>query len=148
MSVGNRIQKLRKEIRLTQKELAEKVNVSPQVISNWERGYTDPSHEDIKMLSESLGCSADYILGNTDVKSRSDIDSEYTLTDKDERDIAKRIKKMKADLVRGSDELDGLTYMGEPLSGEAIESLLEALEHAERIATLANKKYTPNKYKK
>lgn len=65
------------------------------------------------------------------------------LTAKDEKDIAKRMEKMRNDLKEGKG--DGLNYMGEPMSEEAIETLLEALEHAERIATLTNKKYTPKK---
>lgn len=55
---------------------------------------------------------------------------------------------MKKDLIEGSADGKGLSFMGEPISEEAIESLLEALEHAERIATLANKKYIPRKYRK
>lgn len=46
----------------------------------------------------------------------------------------------------GKSDGDGLNFMGEPLSPETIESLLEALEHAEHKATIANKKYTPKKY--
>lgn len=38
--------------------------------------------------------------------------------------------------------------MGEPMSEDAKESLLEALEYAERQATRINKKYAPNKHKK
>lgn len=61
-----RIKKQRNKLRFTQKQLAEKVGVSPQVISNWERGYTDPSAEDIARLAEVLECTSDYLLGVTD----------------------------------------------------------------------------------
>lgn len=66
MQFNERIKEQRQKLRYTQKELAEKVNVSPQVISNWERGYTDPSPEDIKKLSAVLLTSTDYLLGITD----------------------------------------------------------------------------------
>lgn len=36
---------------------------------------------------------------------------------------------------------------GNPMSPEAIESLMEALSSGIRQAKIANKKYTPNKYK-
>ncbi|MCP3764061.1 helix-turn-helix transcriptional regulator [Domibacillus sp. A3M-37] len=66
MSINNRIRELRKKIGLTQRELAEKISVSPQVISNWERNYTNPDHADVKKLSEIFECSTDYLLGTSD----------------------------------------------------------------------------------
>ncbi|MFL0365336.1 helix-turn-helix domain-containing protein [Pseudobacillus sp. 179-B 2D1 NHS] len=66
MTINNRIRELRKKSGLTQRELANKVNVSPQVISNWERNYTNPDHDDVKKLSEIFDCSSDYLLGISD----------------------------------------------------------------------------------
>ncbi|KZN99393.1 helix-turn-helix domain-containing protein [Pseudobacillus badius] len=66
MAINNRIRELRKKSGLTQKELADKVNVSPQVISNWERRYTNPDYDDVKKLAEIFDCSSDYLLGRSD----------------------------------------------------------------------------------
>lgn len=67
MSIGKRIKKLRQEKGFTQKELGDLVNVSPQVISNWERGYTPGiDHDDVLKLADALGTSTDYLLGRTD----------------------------------------------------------------------------------
>lgn len=143
--IGTRIKEQRQKIRYTQKMLAEKVSTSPQVISNWERGYTEPGADDISRLSEALECSSDYLLGNSNNPTIKK--SPNKLTDKDELDIAKRMEKMKKDLIEGNQNGEGLNFRGEPMSEEAMESLLEALEHAERIATLANKKFAPNKYR-
>lgn len=63
MRTGERIKKLRKDARLTQVQLAEKVHASSQVISNWERGYSTPTAEDAKALAKALDCSVDYLLG-------------------------------------------------------------------------------------
>ncbi|RSK55507.1 helix-turn-helix domain-containing protein [Bacillus canaveralius] len=63
MSIGHRIREYRKRRKLTQKELATKVNVSSQVVSNWERGYTSPGTEDIARLTKVLEVTADYLLG-------------------------------------------------------------------------------------
>ncbi|PLR79295.1 transcriptional regulator [Bacillus sp. V3-13] len=63
MSIGHRIREYRKKRKLTQKELAIKVNVSSQVVSNWERGYTSPGTEDITRLTKVLEVTADYLLG-------------------------------------------------------------------------------------
>lgn len=59
---GSRIKSRRVELGLTQSELAIKLNASSQVISNWERNYTKPTHEDIVNLSEVLEVSTDYLL--------------------------------------------------------------------------------------
>lgn len=64
MSLAERVRGLRKRIGWTQKKLADKINVSPQVISNWEREYTTPDVDDIKRLAEVLGTSVDYLLGH------------------------------------------------------------------------------------
>ncbi|MFJ7916075.1 MULTISPECIES: helix-turn-helix domain-containing protein [unclassified Lysinibacillus] len=66
MRYNERIKEHRKKLRYTQRQLADKINVSPQVISNWERGYTEPSPEDIKKLSSVLDVSSDYLLGLSD----------------------------------------------------------------------------------
>jgi len=71
MRYNERIKEQRKKLRYTQRQLADKINVSPQVISNWERGYTEPSSEDIKKLSAILDVSSDYLLGLSDDKTRN-----------------------------------------------------------------------------
>ncbi|MGE7840078.1 helix-turn-helix domain-containing protein [Lysinibacillus sp. NPDC093712] len=132
--IGSRIKEQRKKLRYTQLQLAQKISVSPQVISNWERGYTEPSADDIARLSITLSCPSDYLLGkttNTTIKET-----------KDERDIAKRMTELREDLSSAT----GLLFDGEPMSDEAKESLLEAMEFGVRLAKKNNKKYIPKKY--
>lgn len=66
MDIGARIKTKRKECKFTQIELAKLVNVSSQVISNWERGYSDLSSNDVARLADALGCSTEYLLGKTE----------------------------------------------------------------------------------
>ncbi|MCP3031276.1 helix-turn-helix domain-containing protein [Halobacillus sp. A1] len=66
--VNQRIRSLRKKRRLTQTMLAEKVGVSPQVVSNWERQYTSPDLEDLSKIAHALHTTADYLLGLSDEK--------------------------------------------------------------------------------
>ena len=49
---GELIRTLRNELKLTQKQLAEKLNVSDKAVSKWERGHGCP---DISILSELAG---------------------------------------------------------------------------------------------
>lgn len=90
-----------------------------------------------------LMAAADYINdGETPVELPSE--SNTVLSQKDERDITKRIEALKDDLLNG----DGLMLSGNPISPEAAESLIDALSFGIRQAKIMNKKYTPNKYKK
>ena len=64
MKLGDNIFKLRKECKLSQEQLAEKVNVTRQTISNWELGETSPNPDQLKLLSEALNVSIDELLNN------------------------------------------------------------------------------------
>lgn len=55
MSIGNKIANLRREHKLTQKELAEKLHVSDKVISRWETGASLPDVEMMKKISQVFG---------------------------------------------------------------------------------------------
>lgn len=138
--IGSRIKEQRKNYHFTQLQLAQKISVSPQVISNWERGYTEPSAEDIAKLSEVLSCPSDYLLGKSTTYTSI---KENNKLSKEERDIAKRIDELRDDLSSAT----GLLFNGEPMSEEAKESLLEAMEFGIRLAKKNNKKFIPKKYR-
>ena len=53
MKLGDKIQKLRKDLKLSQEQLAEKIDVTRQTISNWELGETSPNPEQFKLLSKA-----------------------------------------------------------------------------------------------
>ena len=67
MKLGDNILKLRKDCKLSQEQLAEKVDVTRQTISNWELGETSPNPKQLKLLSKSLNVSIDELLNN-DIK--------------------------------------------------------------------------------
>ena len=52
MTLGEKIQKLRKEKGLSQEALAEKVTVTRQTISKWELGQSTPDLDFIAQLSD------------------------------------------------------------------------------------------------
>ena len=60
--MGSFLQTERKRIGMTQAELAEKLGVSPQAVSNWERGETIPDVSLLLSLADTLHCSVDAIL--------------------------------------------------------------------------------------
>ena len=64
MELGKNINALRKEKGFSQENLAEKVNVTRQTISNWELGETSPNPEQLILLSKALDKSIDELVGN------------------------------------------------------------------------------------
>lgn len=64
MSLGENIYTLRKKQKLSQEQLAEKINVTRQTISNWELGETSPNPEQLIKISGVFGISIDELVGN------------------------------------------------------------------------------------
>lgn len=62
IAIGNRICSERKRNNITQEQLAEKMNVSVQMISNLERGNKAIKINNLLNLSQILNVSTDYIL--------------------------------------------------------------------------------------
>lgn len=62
LKIGRYIQHLRKATGMTQKELAEKLNVSFQAVSKWENGDTLPDTGILLDLCDILNTTADKLL--------------------------------------------------------------------------------------
>ncbi|MDD3173421.1 MAG: helix-turn-helix domain-containing protein [Herbinix sp.] len=72
IKTGSLILKNRKEKKMTQKELADKLNVSDKTISKWERGQGCPDIASINDLAEVLGVNVTEILsGETLINDNS-----------------------------------------------------------------------------
>lgn len=56
------IRDIRQAQNLTQKDIAEKLKVTPNAVSQWENGVRNPSLENVKHLAELLHCTTDDIL--------------------------------------------------------------------------------------
>lgn len=62
-SVGAKISELRKKHNMTQMELADKMNISFQAVSNWERGNSMPDIGKLPELAQLFGVTIDELLG-------------------------------------------------------------------------------------
>lgn len=62
MEVGNRIREQREAKGISQDELAQKVFVSRQTVSNWERGKTLPDVQSLLLLSNLFDVSVDTLV--------------------------------------------------------------------------------------
>ena len=62
MELGKQIKKHRQEVQLSQEELAERVYVSRQTISNWENDKSYPDVNSLVILSETFQISLDNLI--------------------------------------------------------------------------------------
>ena len=66
MDLGKKITAMRNEKNLSQEQLAEKLNVTRQTISNWENGKFYPDIDSLVNLSKFLNVSLDVLLSYDD----------------------------------------------------------------------------------
>lgn len=118
----------------TQKEIADDLNINPQTLNSWCTGNALPRMPRIQLLADYFGVAKSALI--------DDVSSQLSI--KEEKDVAKTMARLKNQLRNQQ----GLMFDGEPMDEETIQLLLEELERQERIVKLANRKYTPKKYKK
>ncbi len=64
--LSEKLKQLRKELKLTQGELAARFGVTQQAIAKWEAGHTRPETETLSRIAGFFGVTADYLLDLTD----------------------------------------------------------------------------------
>ena len=107
-------------------------------------GYLNPKkmskipYDRAQTIAAYLGISVDCILTGIEDKKTP------VLTVKDERDIAKTLENLMAQLESGGD----LMFDGDPMSDEARDSIKAAMRLGLEAAKLKNKeRFTPKKYR-
>lgn len=68
---GERITAFRKEMKISQRELADMLDVSQNQISKYETGKAEPSTETLVKLCRTFNTTADYLLGLSERPKRS-----------------------------------------------------------------------------
>ena len=92
--LGEKIRNLRKENKISQEVLAEKLGVSRQSISLWENDQTMPSMENIIAIANIFGVSTDELLKDNDEKEIEEISNEENV-----EQLAKTKKPLNKKLV-------------------------------------------------
>lgn len=82
--LGERLQEQRLLKKLSQKEVADIINVSPSIVSNYERSERVPSLEILVSLARLYQCSTDYLLGFEKAEKDKVLDASM-LTDEQRR---------------------------------------------------------------
>lgn len=80
MNIGQNILNLRKSAKLSQEQLAEKIGVTRQTISNWELEESSPDLKQAKALSKIFNVSLDDLTGDSTFEYLGETDSDRKIT--------------------------------------------------------------------
>lgn len=89
---GERLALLRKEKKLSQYELADKLGFTRGQIANYEQGKRQPDFETLQKLADFFDTSIDYLLGRTDDRRRN-LEKENKII-KDAEDLLKALENI------------------------------------------------------
>jgi len=118
-SFCTRLRELRKQNGLSQQDLADKMSVTKQTISQYERGVRVPDYDNLLTLCDIFNVSSDYMLGKSDVTLRfltsSEIERLSSISKRlntDEQSLLEKIRRLNPDgLARLNEELDMMLMM-------------------------------------
>lgn len=120
-------------------DVSRATGIPASTFSDWKKGKSYPKQDKLQKIAGYFNVSVDWLLGNTDQKSKEPI-----LSQKDERDIAVLLNLATDQL----DQQEALMFDGEPLDEESKELLKASIENSLKIGKMiAKKKFAPNKYK-
>ena len=68
VNMGKKLKNLRKQKRLTQKQVADRIGLAISAVSSYEAGTRYPSYDVLIKLARIYHVSTDYLLGMTDKK--------------------------------------------------------------------------------
>ena len=71
MKFNENLKYLRKEEKMTQEALAERLNVSRQAVTKWESGQSLPDIENLKQMADLFGVTMDSLVGTVTTKKES-----------------------------------------------------------------------------
>ena len=90
---GQRLQRLRKEKGLTQEDIANKINISPQAVSKWENDISTPDIYILDELANILDVTVDELLGRESPKQeeKTEFVESEVVDDKEEKKKGDRV---------------------------------------------------------
>ena len=114
LTIGQKIRSIRQRLGLNQTDFALKIGITPQRVSNWERGENDPDKEILEKIKKTFKLTYDDLMPGEDnngientvkepVESYA-IDVNRILRTLDQNDIV--IRSMAGTIERLQDEID------------------------------------------
>lgn len=93
MTLGEKLKEARKQAGLSQEQLAEKLGISRSAVAKWETDAGMPGIDNLKILSQLLGVSIDYLVNNGEELYKAIIKEQIDLF---RYEGSRRVKKDKA----------------------------------------------------
>lgn len=78
MNIAENIKRYRKELRMEQRDLAERLQVSDKTISSWECGRTEPKMGMVERMSEIFGCTTTDLISGPAEATAADPVKQYS----------------------------------------------------------------------
>ena len=91
---GNRLKNLRENAKLTQDQLAEKLNTSRSRISMYEQGKRQPDFEMQEAIADFFNVNIDYLFGRSDTEMDQLIEAASKLNKDDFRLVLEYVKRL------------------------------------------------------
>ncbi|WP_049518554.1 helix-turn-helix domain-containing protein [Streptococcus parasanguinis] len=105
MEFAERLKTLRKQVKLTQAQIAEKLNISQQAYASWERGVKKPTQENLVKIAQILNVTVDYLVGNSDEKIENELDNVEFLFRMNSKGLTEKEKEIfKRELIEFMEE--------------------------------------------
>jgi transcriptional regulator with XRE-family HTH domain len=99
MSLGNRLRKLREELKKQSSEIAEMLNIAKSTYSGYENDKSKPDYDTLTELAKYYSVSVDYLLGNTNVRNYTEtlaFSTTEDLTEEEIEEVRKYINYLKS----------------------------------------------------
>lgn len=93
MNYGERLKKLRESKKLSQQQLAEKLNINRSTYARYELGQTQPDFETLEKLADFFEVSTDYLLGREETYKKVSINGSEVKLSAEEYKVFQELKK-------------------------------------------------------
>ena len=124
----HRLRSLRQDEKHSQAEIARLIDVNRSTYGAYERGTILPPMDKIQKLADLFAVSVDYLVGNTNDRTRSEIKA---------LDVSEQVRVLMKYL---QDNEADLTLDGAILDQDSRDALMASLENSLRMAQIINKR--------
>ena len=114
---GDNIKAIREKNGITQKQLADMLNISASTVGMYEQNRRTPDARMLSLIAQKLGVTADALVSGS-------------------KPLDEMIDDMRGALLLGG----GIMFNGEPLSADDIDAVIEAMKIGARVALAAKRK--------
>lgn len=75
-TLGKTIRELRESLKISQKELAERIGISNVVLSRYELDDRKPDYDTLEKIADFFNVTTDYLIGRSDIKNPDQLTQE------------------------------------------------------------------------